>query len=328
MHRRHFGGALAATLFAPALATLPQAARAKAYSGPIRVLVGFPPGGATDIVARAILERLGPAMRGQVFVVENRPGAGGQIAAQLLKAAPADGSTIMLSIDHTQVIVPLTMPSPGYDPVADFTPLAGVASYYNALAVSTATGVKSVGELAAWVKARPREANYGVPAPGSVPQFIGQIVGKAFSAPMNPVPYKGGAPMVQDLISGQVPIGIASMTELIEHHRAGKVRILASSGTTRSRIAPEIPTFRELGLQGIDKNPWLAFFGPRGLPADFVEPFEAAVKSVLAQPALQERLAKLGNEVTPASSKEVRQWVVDASRHWGQVIRESGFKPQ
>ena len=327
MNRRHFGHAFAATLFAPLLQTS-WAAGAKAYSGPIRVLVGFPPGGATDVVARAIVDKLGKAMNGQVFIVDNKPGAGGQIAAQLLKAAPADGSTIMLSIDHTQVIIPLTIAAAGYNPATDFTALSGVASYYNALAVSSSTGIKSMAELGAWVKARPTEANYGVPAAGSVPQFIGHIVGKAFGVTMNSVPYKGGAPMVQDLLAGQVPIGIASMTELIEYHRAGKVRILATSGQQRNQTAPEIPTFKELGFAGIDKNPWLAFFGPKGMPGDFVDQFDAAVKTVLAQPDLQERLAKMGNEVTAAPSREVQQWVADASSHWGQVIRDAGFKPQ
>ncbi len=234
----------------------------------------------------------------------------------------------MLSIDHTQVIVPLTIAAAGYNPVTDFTALAGVASYYNVLAVSANTGVKSMAELGALVKARPNEANYGVPAAGSVPQFIGHIVGKSFGVTMNSVPYKGGAPMVQDLLAGQVPIAIASMTELIEHHRAGKVRILGSSGAVRSRIAPEIPTFLELGFAGIDKNPWLAFFGPKGMSPAFVAQFDAAMKSVLAQPELQEKLAKMGNEVNAAPAKEVQQWVADANRHWGQVIRESGFKPQ
>ncbi|MET4575169.1 Bug family tripartite tricarboxylate transporter substrate binding protein [Ottowia thiooxydans] len=327
MNRRDFSQVLAATLLTPALAA-PLAANAKLHNGPIRVLVGFPPGGATDVVVRALIDKLSKAIDGQVFVVENRPGAGGQIAAQLLKAAPPDGSTIMLSIDHTQVIVPLTIAAATYNPVTDFTALAGVATYYNALAVSGSTGIKNLSELGAWVKARPTEANFGVPASGSVPQFIGDIVGKSFGVTMNPVPYKGGAPMVQDLLAGQIPIGIASMTELIEYHRAGKVRILASSGAERSRTAPDIPTFLELGFKGIDKNPWLAFFGPKGMSPEFVAQFDRGMKTVLAQPDLQERLAKMGNEVAPVSSKEVRQWVVDASLHWSRVIRESGFKPQ
>jgi len=135
MQRRDFARALAAGLFMPSLAAWAN----RPPGAPIRVLVGFPPGGATDVVARAIIDKLGKAMDGQVFIVENRPGAGGQIAAQLLKAAPPDGSTIMLSIDHTQVIVPLTIAAAGYNAVTDFTALAGVASYYNVLAVSAST---------------------------------------------------------------------------------------------------------------------------------------------------------------------------------------------
>ncbi len=327
MHRRHFGQAITAALLAPALSS-PLFAATKPYTGPIRVLVGFPPGGATDVVARAIVDKLGKAMNGQVFVIDNKAGAGGQIAAQLLKASPPDGSTIMLSIDHTQVIIPLTVAAAGYDPVNDFTALAGVAGYYNVLAVSAATGIKNMAELGAWVKAHPTEANYGVPAAGSVPQFIGHIIGKSFGVTMNSVPYKGGAPMVQDLLAGQIPIGIASMTELIEYHRSGKVRILASSGQERSKTAPDIPTFRELGFSGIDKNPWLAFFGPKGMSPEFVETFDQAMKTVLAEPDLQERLAKMGNEVDPAPGREVQQWVVDANRTWSKVIRESGFKAQ
>jgi tripartite-type tricarboxylate transporter receptor subunit TctC len=322
MNRRDFTQALTATLLTPGLA-LPWAAHAQTRSGgPIRVLVGFPPGGATDVVARAMVEKLSKAMNGQLFIVDNKPGAGGQIAAQMLKAAPADGSTIMLSIDHTQVIIPLTIAAAGYNPVTDFTSLAGVASYYNVLAVSAATSVKSMAELGTWLKAHPADANYGIPAPGSVPQFIGVIVGKSLGVSMNSVPYKGGAPMVQDLLAGQIPIAVASMTELIEHHRAGKVRILASSGQVRSKSAPDVPTFLELGFSGIDKNPWLAFFGPKGLPAAYVESFDRAVKTAL------EQLAKMGNEVTPAPGREVERWVAEASRDWGKVIRDSGFKAQ
>lgn len=328
MNRRHASRAFAAAVLAPALSAPARANSAKPRGGVVRVLVGFPPGGATDVVARAIVDKLGKAMDGRVFIVDNKPGAGGQIAAQLLKAAPADGATIMLSIDHTQVIIPLTIATAGYDPLADFSALAGIASYYNALAVSKATAVADMAGLGAWLNAHPNEANYGIPAAASVPQFIGHIVGKALGVALNPVPYKGGAPMVQDLLAGQLPIAIASMTELIEHHRAGKLRILASSGQARSRIAPQIPTFKELGLAGIERNPWLAFFGPAGLAADFVEQFDAAVIAVLAQPELQDKLTKMGNEVSPAPAREVRQWVLDASRHWGQVIRDSGFRAQ
>lgn len=325
--RRRIVAAFAGAALAGALAVGAQPAVAQNYTGTVRVLVGFPPGGATDVVARHLAEKLKDLL-GQPVVVENRPGAGGMIATQHLKAAPADGSTVMLTIDHSHVIVPLTFKAPGYDPLTDFTPIAGVASYYNAMAVSSALNVNSMAEFGAWLKANPAKANYGIPAPGSVPQFAGLIVGKSIGVPMVPVPYRGGAPLVQDLLAGQVPAGIGSLTEYIEHHRAGKMRVLAVSGTERSKIAPEIPTFQELGLKGVDKNPWLAFFGPKGMPPEFVDRFSKSVAAVLKMPDVAERLAKLGNEVNYSTPTQLQEWVVSATRHWGPVIKESGFEPQ
>jgi tripartite-type tricarboxylate transporter receptor subunit TctC len=158
-----------------------------------------------------------------------------------------------------------------------------------------------------------------------VPQFAGLIVAKSIGVDMTPIPYKGGAPLVQDLIAGQVPLGFGSLTELIEHHRAGRLRVLAVSGTRRAQAAPEIPTFQELGLKGIDKNPWLAFFGPAGLPPAFVERFNAAVRGAMTAPEVRERFASLGVEAAPSTPAELRQWVQDALSHWGPVIRESGY---
>jgi tripartite-type tricarboxylate transporter receptor subunit TctC len=308
-------------------AALPGLSLAQSGGTPVRILVGFPPGGATDTVARILADRLREALGGQTLIIDNKAGAGGQIAAQALKAAAPDGNTLMLSIDHTQVIIPLTMTTAGYDAVRDFTPVAGVAQYFNALAVNSSIGVRSVPELAAWLKANPTQQNYGIPAPGSVPQFAGFILGKSIGVPLNAIPYKGGAPLIADLLGAQVPMGFASLTELIEHHRAGKLRVLATSGTVRSKTAPEIPTFQELGLKGLDKNPWVGMFGPPGLPAATVNRFNAAVRSALADAEVREKLAKLGNEAQATTAAELGQWVSEAHTHWSAVIRESGFKP-
>src|SRR5262249_50130902 len=156
----------------------------------------------------------------------------GMIATQQLKAAPPDGTTVMLTIDHSQVIVPLTFKAPGYDPQKDFTPLAGVATYYNVMAVSSEIHVKTPAEFAAWLKANPTKANYGIPAVGSVPQFAGLLVSKSLGAPMVAVPYRGGSPLVQDLIANQISAGFISLTESIDYHRAGRLQVLAVSGTT------------------------------------------------------------------------------------------------
>jgi tripartite-type tricarboxylate transporter receptor subunit TctC len=306
------------------LALLPSLAAAQADTRPIRVLVGFPPGGSTDIVARILSDKLRELM-GRPIVVENRPGNGGQVAAIQLKNAAPDGTTVMLTIDHTHVTIPLTFKEPGYDPLKDFTPIVGVAQYYNAMAASAKTGIRSLKDVAAWMKAHPNEHNFGIPAAGSIPQFAGLIVGQALNVEMLPIPYKGGAPLVQDLIAGQVPIGFGSLTELIEHHRAGRLQVLAVSGTQRAKAAPEIPTFQELGLKGIDKNPWLAFFGPAGLPNAFVVNFNAAVRNAMLTPEAKERFATMGIEAAPTQPEELRTWVEDALKHWGPVIRNSGY---
>ncbi len=305
------------------LALLAAAAAAQ-DTRPIHVLVGFPPGGSTDIVARIFTDKLREQL-GRAIIVENRPGNGGQVAAIQLKNAAPDGTTVMLTIDHTHVTIPLTFKEPGYDPLKDFTPIVGVAQYYNAMAASAKTDIKSLKDIAVWMKANPSQHNFGIPAAGSIPQFAGLIVGKALGVDMLPIPYKGGAPLVQDLIGGQVPIGFGSLTELIEHHRAGRLRVLAVSGTQRARSAPEIPTFQELGLKGIDKNPWLAFFGPAGMQPAFVNSFNAAVRAAMDAPEAKERFATMGIEAAPTTPAELRQWVQDALAHWGPVIRDSGY---
>jgi tripartite-type tricarboxylate transporter receptor subunit TctC len=301
---------------------------ARAADGPVlRILVGFPPGGATDVVARVLADKLQASLK-QPVIVDNKPGAGGMIATQQLKAAVPDGTTVMLTIDHSHVIVPLTFKNPGYNPLTDFTPLAGVASYYNVMVLSSTIGVKTAPEFGSWLKAHPSQANYGIPAAGSVPQFAGILVGKALGTPMVAVPYKGGAPLVADLLGGQVPAGFLSLTESIEHYRAGKMQIIAVSGTTRAKAAPEIPTFQELGINGIDQNPWLAFFGPKGMKPEFVAKFSAAVQQALSDPEVVEKLSKLGNVPTYAAPAQLQEWVVQATNHWGPVIKESGYELQ
>lgn len=306
---------------------LPWPAHAADYNGTIRIVVGFPPGGATDVVARIMGEKLRVIMN-QPVIVDNKPGAGGMVATQQLKAAAPDGATVMLTIDHSHVIIPLTFKAPGYDPLKDFTALAGVASYYNVMALTSAIGVKTPAELGAWLKANPGKANYGIPAVGSVPQFAGMLVGKSLGTPMVAVPYRGGAPLVQDLLGGQVPAAFLSLTESIEHHRSGKMHVMAVSGTTRAKSAPEIPTFQELGIKGVDKNPWLAFFGPKGLPPEFVDRFSRSVATALADPEVVERLSKLGNVATYANPAQLQEWVSSATLHWGPVIKDSGFELQ
>ena len=216
----------------------------------------------------------------------------------------------------TPFAVYATFKAPGYDPLKDFTALAGVATYYNVMALSSAISAKTPAEFGAWLKANPGKANYGIPAVGSVPQFAGLLVGKALGTPMVSIPYRGGAPLVQDLLGGQVPATFLSLTESIEHHRSGKMHVMAVSGTSRAKSAPDIPTFQELGIKGLDKNPWLAFFGPKGMAPEFVDRFSRAVASALADPEVVEKLSKLGNVATYANPEQLNEWVTAATLHW------------
>jgi len=326
--RRRAVVALAATA-AGSLGLHAASARAQGqdYRGPVKIVVGFPPGGANDVVARLLSDKLKDAL-GQPVIVENKPGAGGMIATQQIKAAPPDGSTIMLTIDHSQVIIPLTFKNPGYEPLRDFTPIAGIANAYTAMAVAGSLKIQTMKEYADWLKANPAQGNYGIPAVGSVPQFAGLVLGKALGAQMVAVPYKGGAPLVQDLLAGQIPVGISALSEYIEHHRAGRLRVLAISGTQRSALAPDVATFQELGLKGLEKNPWVAFVGPPGMSPVFVERFGTALEQVLKQPDIADRLSKLGNEPNFARGPQFAEWIASSAAHWGPVIRESGFELQ
>ena len=323
MDRRSVVRGLAITI-GGAMATV---AKAQSRGGPIRILVGFPPGGGTDLLARLMAQRLQKHLNVPV-IVENKPGAGGQLAAQSLKAAPPDGSTVMLTIEHTQVLVPLTMKVVGYDPIGDFAPLAGVATFSSCMVVSAQLPVTTMAQFRDWLHANPGKANFGVPAIGSVPQFSGFLVGRALGVEMTPVPYRGGAPLVTDLLSGQVPAAFGSVNDYLAHHRGGRMRILAVTGTRRTRSLPEVPTYGELGIQGLSRPTWTGFIGPKGLPEDFVARFTQAVMEVLREPDVEAQLAASGNDVEYRTPAEMQEWITTGLAHWGAVIRDAKFELQ
>jgi tripartite-type tricarboxylate transporter receptor subunit TctC len=186
---------------------------------PVRILVGFPPGGGTDAIARAVADRLKDEL-GVPVVVENRPGAGGQIAAQTLKASPPDGTTFFISHDHTISILPLVLKNPGFDPAQDFVPVAGFATFVNGLAVSGGTPARSYAEFLAWVKGRGGKATIGIPAPASVPEFLVKVIGERNKLDIVAAAYRGGAPLMADMLGNQIPAGVGSVPDFIEYHRA------------------------------------------------------------------------------------------------------------
>jgi len=294
---------------------------------PIKLMVGFPPGGGTDAVARILAEKLKDEL-GTTVVVENKPGAGGQLAAQALKAAPADGTVLFLSHDHTISILPLVVKNPGYEPSKDFAPVAGFATFVNAYAVSGGTPAKSFTEYVAWVKAQGGKGSVGIPAPASTPEFLVKVVGDKFKLDLVSAPYRGSAPMMADMLGNQIAAGVGSVPDFIENHKAGKVRIVAVLGAKRQAALPDVPTFGELGLGGLDDMPYYGIFAPAGTPQATINHFGAALSKVLAMSDVHDQLTKMGLTVGYMNSHQLEQREHAYTQVWTKLIKNSGFQPQ
>jgi tripartite-type tricarboxylate transporter receptor subunit TctC len=294
---------------------------------PVKILVGFPPGGGTDAIARTLADKLKDEL-GVPVVVENRAGAGGQIAAQALKAAAPDGTTLFLSHDHTISILPLVVKNPGYDPAQDFVAVAGFATFVNGLAVSAGTPARTFNEYIAWVRAQGGKTTIGVPAPASVPEFLVRVIGERNKLDAVAAPYRGSAPLIADMLGNQIPAGVASVPDFIENHRAGKLRMVAVLGSARQAALPEVPTFTELGLPGFEDVPYYGFFAPAGTPPQAIEQFSAALSRVLARADVRERLTGWGLTVgfMPQAQLAARERAY--SQVWTRIISASGFQPK
>jgi len=316
-------------LGATTLCAAPLAPPAFAQTGKtIRLLVGFPAGGGTDAIARLLAERLKDELGTQV-IVENKPGAGGQIAAQTLKAASPDGSTFMLTHDHTVSILPLVVKNPGFDTLHDFVPVAGFATFANAWALSGGTPAKSMAEYVAWVKgAGGGKGAVGIPAPASVPEFLVKVVGEKFGLDLVAAPYRGSAPMMADMLGNQIAAGVGSIPDFIENHRSGKLRVVAVMGASRQATLPDVPTLAEVGLPGFEELPFYGFFAPAGTPASVLDPFAAALAKAVSVPEVRDRLTAMGLSVGFMNQAQfaVRERAYTAV--WSRIIKASGFQPQ
>ncbi len=293
----------------------------------IRILVGFPPGGGTDAIARLLSDKLKDALGANV-IVENRPGAGGQLAAQALKAAAPDGTTFFISHDHTVSILPLVVKNPGFDPARDFVPVAGFATFVNAFAVSGGTPARSFSQYVDWVRSQGGKSAVGVPAPASVPEFLVKVIGEKYKLDLVAAPYRGSAPMIGDMLGNQIPAGIGSVPEFIENHKAGKLRVLAALGGARQAALPDVPTFAELGLAGFEDVPFYAFFAPAGTPQPLIDEFGAALAKAIAIPEVRDRLTTLGLTVGFMPQQQLAARERAYAQAWAKIIRTSGFQPQ
>ncbi|WP_027478333.1 Bug family tripartite tricarboxylate transporter substrate binding protein [Curvibacter gracilis] len=294
---------------------------------PIRLLVGFPAGGGTDVIARTLADKLKDEL-GVPVVVDNRPGAGGQVAAQALKASPPDGSTYFLSHDHTISILPLVVKNPGFDPAHDFVAVGGLATFVNAFAVSSGTPAKSFKDYVAAVQAAGGKGNVGVPAPASVPEFLVKVIGEKNKLDLVSVPYRGSAPMLADMLGNQIGAGVASVPDFIENHRAGKLRVVAVLGDKRQAALPDVPSFAELGLAGFEDVPYYGIFTVAGTPKASLDPFSAALAKVLALPEVHDRLTAMGLSVGYSTGAQLAARERSYAQTWARIIKSSGFQPQ
>lgn len=294
---------------------------------PIRLLVGFPPGGGTDVIARLLQEPLSKRL-GRPVVIENKPGAGGQIAAQLLKVSAADGSTLFLTHDHTISILPQVVRHAGFDPAQDFEPMGGLASFVNAFAVSSQHPAKTFEEYLRWVRkeAGARSA-VGIPAPASTPEFVVKQLAQRYQLDLIAAPYKGSAPMIGDMLGRQIEAGIGSVPDFLHYHREGKLRVLAVLGGKRQPGLPQVPTLGELGLAGLEDMPYYGIFAPKGVPAAFTQRFAAALADSVQEPAIRQQLEALGLVVDPMTPAQLQQREHAYTAVWKRLIETSGFKP-
>jgi tripartite-type tricarboxylate transporter receptor subunit TctC len=311
-----------------ACATLVFAAAAPAQiatnKGPIKLIVGYPAGGSADVQARTLSDKLAAEL-GTTVVVDNRTGAGGQIAADYVRSAAPDGLTVLLANMHMMVMLPLTSKSVRYDPVKDFKAVGRIASFYEGIAVPAALPARDVKQWLDIARADPQKATYGVPAPGSVAQFMGYRLGAEAKTHLVAAPYRGAAPLVQDLLGDQIAAGITPIADLVAHQQSGKLKVLAVNGAKRAALLPDVPTLKELGQPHFDNLEWTGLFVPAGTPKPIVDQLHAALGKALASKEVQERFLKLSSDPHPSTGEELGKLIEDDLQRWGPVVKASGF---
>lgn len=317
---------LLGSLAGPALAALPRLTSAQV---PVqsKIIVGFAAGGGADLIARMLADKMRDGLApGTQIIVENKIGAGGKIAVDALRASPADGSAMLLAPLVTPVLSQLTFKNPGYNPATDMTPIGMVGHFQFALAVPPNHPAKNMADFVTWLKANKDKASFGSPSPGSLPHFFGIMLGRAIGVEMVHVAYKGGAPMLNDLMGGQIACGMDTHIELIELHKAGKIRILASFADKRSSLIPDIPTMAELGFKDATGSGWYSLWAPAKTPAATVAALNKALNIALATADVKEKLARTGTEPAMSTPEGLEKFRLAEIEKWRPVIVASGFK--
>ena len=294
-----------------------------------KVLCGFPPGGTTDAVSRRVAEKLQATGYAKVALVDNKPGAGGRLAVDELKRSPANGSTLLLTPAAMITLYPHIYTKLSYR-IEDVTPVSTACRVAFGFGVGPAVpeSVKSIKDFIAWAKANPTQGAYGSPGAGSPPHFIGALLAKESGTDLRHVPYKGSAPGIQDLLGGQVPAFTSPIGDYLPYLKAGKLRLLATSGASRSRFAPDVPTYAEQGFGNLTINEWYGFFLPAGASADVVSNAAAAIRQAVALPEVIDSFAQFGLEAGASTPAELIKSVRDENAAWGPIVKAVGFVPE
>ena len=308
------------------LAALLTATGVAAQERTLRFLLAYPPGASSDVLTRLLADRMRVSL-GQATIVENKPGAAGIVGTEAAKNAAPDGATLLLSPLAPMVAFPHSHGAAiRYDPFKDFEPVAHLSNFQIALAVNADVPAKNLAEYVALVKKEPKLGDYASAAAGSLPHYAGVMLAKAAGLEMTHIPYKGTAPALQALAGGEVKAAMFVLADAMTVVRSGKARLLAVAGAQRSPLAPDVPTFRELGYD-LEASAWYALFAPAGTPKDIVARYAKAAVEAVRSPDMKQRLEQMGLEPTGLGPAELAKILRADYDKWGPVIKASGFKP-
>jgi tripartite-type tricarboxylate transporter receptor subunit TctC len=296
----------------------------------VKIVTGFPPGGTSDTLCRRVAENLRGTTYAKQALVENKAGAGGQIAVQAMKGAPTDGSVILQTPASMLMIYPHIYKNLAYDAFTDVTAISLACTFDFAFCVGPAVpdGVNDLAGFLAWCKANPDQANYGSPAAGSVPHFIGVLLGQAAGVELKHVAYRGSQPAIQDLVAGQLQAVSAPVGEFLQQVAAGKARFLGVSGAERSRFAPKVPTFAEQGFKDLVFTEWFGFFAPGGTQPAVVHRANRALRVALEQKNVVDGLAVMGLQAASSTPEDLATLLRDSYDRWGPIVKKIGFSAE
>jgi tripartite-type tricarboxylate transporter receptor subunit TctC len=317
INRRHFSIAAGAACIG-----VPAHAQAEA----LRLVVGFPAGGIVDVIARQLGEGLKPLLGGRNVIVDNRLGAGGRIAVAAVKAAPPDGNTLLFTPASIMTLYPHVFNKLGYDSVRDFAPVSTVCMSTNALAVGQHVPVRTLGEFVAWCKANPKDATYASPGAGSAPHFLGAQIAQAAGVEMLHVPYKGAPDILNDLYGGRVASFVTALSNAVQPHKDGRMRVLVTTGERRSAQLPDVQTVGEAGYPQLTMAEWFGLLAPAGTPGDKLAVLHGAVQKTLMTDAIQKSFASFVLEPRALAPGEFATRIQSDIARWGQTARSLNYQ--